>query len=46
MVDVLSRDRDKQLRQYFHSGAYCLHDYGRIVDGMLRDASSQDARET
>lgn len=35
MVDVLSRDRDNHLEQYFRSGVYCLHDYGRVVDGTL-----------
>ena len=35
MVDILSPDRDTQLRKYFPSGAYCLHDYGCIEDGTL-----------
>jgi acetyl-CoA synthetase len=35
MVDILSHDRDTQLRKYFHAGAYCLHDYGCIEDGTL-----------
>lgn len=35
MVDILSRDRDTQLRKYFPSGAYSLHDYGCIEDGTL-----------
>ena len=35
MIDILSKDRDNQIKKYFPKGSYCLHDYGSIKKGTL-----------
>ena len=35
MIDIMSSDRDNQLKKYFPSDSYCLHDYGNIKKGTL-----------
>lgn len=35
MIDLMSSDRDNQIKKYFPSVSFCLHDFGRIKDGTL-----------
>lgn len=35
MIDVISSDRDNQIKKYFPAGSFCLHDYGSIKNETL-----------